>query len=237
VASVRLIAVGLILFTRATVAYQLGATLLGTGQIQGQVILDSGGSAVPGATVTAYRISPAPTVSATASTGKGGSFTVSSLTTGQYGLCVKSATAGLIDPCQWLDLITPVNVTNGNVTAGVTIRLKPASSLSVTINDTALVLPQAAGQAAPPHVLVGAYDLKGFLHPLNQTKSATGNSYGLDIPFDFPVRLVVYSAKVQLQTSKGAAVPASGYTVLVVNPSSAPSQQASFSFNTVGSKQ
>jgi len=62
VASVRLIAVGLILFTRATVAYQLGATLLGTGQIQGQVILDSGGSAVPGATVTAYRISPAPTV-------------------------------------------------------------------------------------------------------------------------------------------------------------------------------
>jgi len=207
-----------------------------SGQIQGKVILNSNAAAVSGATVTAYRMSPAPTVSIKATTGKDGSFTVSGLSSGQFGLCVKSATAGLIDPCQWLDLMTPVSVTNGAVTAGVTIRLKPASALNVTINDTALVLPQAAGQAAPPHVLVGAYDLKGFFHPLNQTKSATGNSYELDIPFDFPVRLVVYSAKVQLQTSKGAAVPTSGYSTLVVNPSSAPSQQATFTFSTAGLK-
>lgn len=235
VSSARLLAFGLLLFTRVTVAYQLSATQIGTGKIQGQVVLDSNGSAVSGAIVTAYRISPAPTVSATASTGKDGSFTVSSLTSGQFGLCVKSSTAGLIDPCQWVDLLTTVNVTNGSTTSGVTVRLKAASALSVRVNDTAQVLAQAPGAAAPPHVLVGAFDLKGIFHPLNEAKNdSTGISYELDIPYDFPVRLTVYSLKAQLQTGQSTAVPAAGYSVMVVNPSSGQSPQASFTFNTVG---
>jgi len=234
-----LIALALLLFARVTVAYQLGATVANTGQIQGKVVLDSGGAAVSGAVVTAYRISPAPTVSATASTGQDGSFTVSGLSSGQFGLCVKSSTAGFIDPCQWVDLTTTVAVTNGSTTKNVAIRLKAASALNVRLNDAAQVMaltPSATPGAAvsSPHVLVGAFDLKGIFHPLRQTQNdTTGISYELDIPFDFPVRLTVYSASVQLQSSQKAAIPTTGYSVMVVNPSGQ-SQQAPFIFNTAG---
>lgn len=235
VPSGRLIALGLLLFTRVTVAYQLGATAVGTGKIQGKVVLDNGGAAVSASTVTAYRISPAPTVSAKTTTGQDGSYTVSGLTTGQYGLCVIGSTATVLDPCNWLDLETTVSVTNGAATTGVVIRLKQASALNVRLNDTAQVLAQAPGAAAPPHVLVGAYDLKGIFHPLNRTQDdSTGTSYELDIPFDYPVRLTVYSAQIKLQTGQSAPVAASGYSVMVIHPSGQTQQQPSFTFSTVG---
>jgi hypothetical protein len=228
------IVLALFLFARITVADQLGATVVNTGQIQGKVVLDSSGAAVSGAVVTAYRISPAPTVSAKASTGQDGSFTVPGLSSGQFGLCVIGSTATLLDPCKWVDLQTTVKVTDGSATSGVVIRLKQASALNVRLNDVAQALAQTPGGAAPPHVLVGVFDLKGIFHPLNQTQNdSTGVTYELDIPFDYPVRLTVYSVKVKLQTGQSAPVAAAGYSVMVVHPSGQ-SQQPSLTFKTVG---
>lgn len=204
------------------------------GQIQGKVVLEAGGSALSGATVTAYRIAPAPAVRVSTSTGSDGSFTVAGLAPGRYGICVKHPSGTLIDPCQWPYIQRPLSVTNGGTSGGVVIRMKKASALNVRVNDTGQFLARKSSEAFPPHVLVGAFDMRGAFHPALQTgKDSSGVSYQLSIPVDFPIRLTVGSPKVKLEDAQHAPVPLKGHSEIVVQPSSQ-SQQRSFTFNAVG---
>jgi hypothetical protein len=207
-----------------------------TGGIQGQVTLSNNKAPLAGATVTAYRISPAPKVSATATTTANGSFAVSGLATGQYGICVMSANSSLVDPCNWLDLQTTVSVANGNTSSGVTISIQTSSPLTVRVNDAAQYLSQMPTDPAPPHVLVGAFDSKNKFHPAVEIqKDSSGISYQLTIPNDLPVRMLVYSGQVQLTNAQksNAAVPAQGFSQMVVQPSNQP-QLPTFTFSATG---
>lgn len=231
------------------------------GQLQGRVVLDSDGSAVSGVTVSLVQISATPRATALSPINSGmvtvtpivgsigatgsataasttpaadGSFSVGGLAPGQFAVCVKDPKAAVIDPCLWTDSRTTVAVTAGNLSSGLVVRVKKASTVSVRVNDTAQALAQKATEAYPPHILVGAFDIRGGFHPaLEVQKDSTGITYEIPIPVDSPVRLAVYSAQVQLATGSNAAVPAQGYTTTFVQPSSQ-SQTNSLTFNAVG---
>ncbi len=244
-------------------AFQASAsTSAAAAQVQGKVVLDSDGSAVSGVTVTLVQVSTVPRATATSPVGGGaitvtpissgssgapstattatttpaadGSFSVGGLATGQFAVCVRDPKAAVIDPCLWTDSRTTVPVTAGNLSSGLIVRVKKASTVSVRVNDTAQALVQKPGEAYPPHVLVGALDARGGFHPAQQAeKDSAGISYQIPIPVDSPIRLTVYSAKVQLATSSNVALPAQGYSTTFVQPSGQ-SQTNSFTFNAVG---
>ncbi len=79
-------------------------------QIQGTVVAGKTGSALSGATVTAYRISPSPTVRNSATAAKDGTFTMRGLAAGHYGLCVVNNSGTLLNSCEWLSTQTTVDV-------------------------------------------------------------------------------------------------------------------------------
>lgn len=230
------------------------------GQVQGKVVLDSDGSAVPGAAVTVYRIgatqgASAPNsvnsgtvtttaiagstggttaTTASAATAKDGTFSVTGLAAGQFGVCVKDSTSTVIDPCLWPDSLTTVNVASGSLSSGLVVRAKKATLTTVRVNDTGQFLAAASGQATPPHVLIGAFDMRGLFHPAMEVKKdSTGITYQLAMPVDSPVRITAFSAQVKLQTGQGAAVPAQGYSAPAIQPSNQ-TQPLSFTFNAVG---
>jgi hypothetical protein len=180
------------------------------------------GSASPGSTT------------ATTTTANDGSFSVGGLATGQFAVCVKDPNATVIDPCLWTDSQTTVNVTSGNLSSGLLVRVKKASSVSVQVNDTAQALVQRPTDAYPPHVLVGAFDARGGFHPAQPIqKNSAGISYRLAIPVDSPVRVTVYSAQVQLASSSNVSLPPQGYSTTFVQPSSQ-TQTSSFTINAIG---
>lgn len=228
----------LLLATQVTAIFQAKAAPppVNTGQILGKVVKEGNGSALSGASVTAYRISPAPTVSATASTGKDGSFTIGGLSSGQYGICVNDGSGALINPCNWVDLATTVTVVDGSATSGVQISMKASSTLNVRVNDAGQFMGKKAGETSPPHVLVGAFDLKGVFHPaVESQKDNSGISYQLSIPQDFPVRMSLYSVHVKLEDDQHNPVPPGGVSQMIVHPSNqSPGQQKSFTFNAIG---
>jgi hypothetical protein len=192
----------------------------------------SGASAAAGASTAPGASSAATT--ATATPANDGSFSVASLAVGQFAICVKDPSGAVIDPCLWTDSRTTVNIVAGNMTSGLVVRVKKASAVSVRVNDTAQALAQKSTDAYPPHVLVGAFDARGGFHPAQEVqKDSTGISYQLPIPVDSPVRVTIYSAQVQLATSSNVSLPAQGYSMTFVQPSSQ-SQTNSFTFNAVG---
>ena len=205
-----------------------------TGQIQGRIVLSSGGAPVPGASVSAYRTGAPPSMSPAARTAADGSFTISGLASGPFRLCITESTGTLINPCEWTDLAATVTVTDGAVTSGVTVRLRSASALSVRVNDPAQALAQRPGEPTPPHILVGGFDLKGNFHPAMETKQAgASTSYTLSIPCDLSVRLMVSSAKVKLEADQHAPVPAQGWAQMVASSCAKP-QNKTFVFSTTG---
>src|SRR5262249_15391366 len=131
---------------------------------------------------------------------------------------------------------TTVTIPASQTVSGIVIKLKKASVLSVRINDNAHALEKKTTEAFPPHVLVGVMDAQGSFHPAKEAqKDNAGISYTVPIPQDFPVRLTVHSAKVQLQDDKKNPVPANGHYEMVVHASSQ-AQQKAFVFSAVGRK-
>lgn len=245
-------------------AFQASGSLSATtAQVQGKVVLDSDGSAVSGVTVTLVQVSTTPRAATVGPVGSGaitvtpisggsvggatstattvtttpaadGSFSAGGLATGQFAVCVRDPKAAVIDPCVWSDSRTTVPITAGNLSSGLVVRVKKASTFSVRVNDTAQALVQKPGEAYPPHVLVGALDARGGFHPAREVqKDSTGITYELPIPVDSPIRVAVYSAQVQLATSSSVSLPAQGYSTTFVQPSSQ-SQTNSLTFNAVG---
>jgi hypothetical protein len=210
-------------------------TATSSGVIQGKVLLDNA-SPLSGATITAHRLAPAPTVTATVTTGKDGSFSLTGLPSGEFGVCVKESSGTLFDPCGWADLAIPISVKNGSISTGVVIRMKKIASVTVRVNDKGTFLKIKPGDAAPPHVLVGAFDAHGIFHPANQTElDKNGVTYQLTVPTDFPARINVSSAKLKLTDSLNNVLPTTGFAQTVVSPSTA-LQAKSFTFNVVGRK-
>jgi hypothetical protein len=208
-------------------------TSLSSGQIGGKVLSDADGTFLSGATVKAFRISPAPRMSVSTASATGGSFTLLGLTAGTYELCVNTGT-GAFDQCQWKAFQTVATITSGQVISGLVIRLKKSSTLTVRVNDATQALVQKPTDTAPPQVLVGAFDLKGTFHPAGQlARDDAGITYQLLVPTDYPMRLAVFSQQVKLVDSAQKPVLAtSPYTI--VAQSSSETQPLSFTFTATG---
>jgi len=67
-------------------------------------------------------------------------------------------------------LATSVNVAASSLSSGLVVRVKKASTVTVRVNDTAQALAQKPTEAYPPHVLVGAFDMRGGFHPAREVQ-------------------------------------------------------------------
>jgi hypothetical protein len=204
-----------------------------SGGIQGTAALESSGAPLAGATITAVRITPAvPLFTATAVTGLNGSFVVSGLPTGQYGLCIEPK-GNVLDPCQWRSFLTTVNVKAGSTTSGVSIRAKAASSFTLRLNDTGQFLISTAAAQKAPHIVVGVFDGSSVFHPAQESRDSTGITYRISIPYDVPLKLVVVSPHATLSNALGAALPLQGLSQTILQSSSQP-QLPTVTFNVTG---
>jgi hypothetical protein len=224
-----------------------------SGQVQGKILLESDSSPLSGATITLVpiNISVAPlsatpisgsnggstgsgAATATTTSGKDGTFSVSGLAPGQFAICVKDPLGTVTDPCAWRDSRTTVTVVANSPSTGVVVRVKKASVVRIRLNDAIQALAKKATDSAPPHVLVGAFDLRGMFHPaLEVHKDSTGTDYQLAIPVDSPIRMTVYSTQIKLADSVNTAISSQGFSGTFVQISS-DSQTKTFTFNTVG---
>lgn len=203
------------------------------GTLSGKVAADVDGAPLAGAKVTVYRSNPAPGVTQTVTTGADGSFSVSGLAPGRYGICVKPASGAYIDPCGWADLLKTVQVSDGATAAAGSIRLRAATVLRVRVNDAAQALAKKAGDKAPPHVLVGVFDFRGMFHAAAEIRrDGAGVSFELPMPPDLPVTLRVYSGQVKLETEQHASVSAKGYSEVVIHSQKSP--PTVHNFNAIG---
>jgi hypothetical protein len=212
------------------------ATAVSTGQIQGKVVAAVGATAVSSVTVAAHRISPAPVViSQSVTAAADGTFTISALPTGTYKICVTDKSGTFTNPCEWVDAITPVAVTNGKTTSSVSVSLRRGSTLQVRVNDVASVLAPMANEALPPQVLVRVLDSGGASHAVLEARDAAGVTYSVFVPFDTVLRLQVQSKLVALQTTGQTPVPAQGLTqTFQFSSSKSAAQQPTFAFNATG---
>src|ERR1022692_2034078 len=107
------------------------ATAVSTGQIQGKVVAAIGATAISNVTVAAHRISPAPVViSQSVTVATDGTFTIGALPTGNYKICVTDKSGTFTNPCEWVDAITQVAVTNGKTTSSVAVSDRKSTRLN-----------------------------------------------------------------------------------------------------------
>ena len=216
------------------------ATAVATGQVQGKAVstasLSVAALPVNGVTITAVRVSPNPVVTVQTTSAKDGTFTIGTLPTGRYNICLTDKSGTYLDPCQWLDAGVTVDVVNGSITSGVNLRVPVASVLQVRVNNLSNALSAKPSDAFLPHVLVAVRDATGAVHPaVETTHDPTGISYTVRIPFDSPLRLQVLSKQVTLETTNHVPVPAQGLIQSFQHDSTkAAALQPSFQFNAIG---
>lgn len=205
-----------------------------TGQIQGQVTAAKGGAAVGDVVVSTYRISPSPVVLGEAIAAKDGTFNITGLPSGHYNVCVLDKSQAFINPCDWLEPNTQIDVTDGKESGPLNLSLKAATVLQVHVNDPGNALTATARDATPPRVLVTIRGVVGAgMIAVEANRTATGVDYQMRVPFDTPLKLQITSKVVALETAAHAAVPPSGLTQDVLLES-AKTQQPAFVFNTTG---
>ena len=156
------------------------------------------------------------------------------LAAGQFAVCVADSGQGLVDPCDWSETTWKLPVVANSVSKNFVIPVKKVSSITVRINNLNHAMDTRPTDSAPPHIVVGAFDILGRFHPATDVrKDGTGNSYQIQIPADSLIRLAVYSAQIQLSDNGNQPLPAQGDTSTFTQASTA-SQSKTFVFNATG---
>ena len=117
-----------ILLLALVVPAAIGQT--GTASIVGTILDAKTLKPIPAALVMAVRAG-APPLARNTKSGGDGAFQIHGVPAGKYLLCVQASGDGYLDPCQWSGTPTTVTLASGQAAAGVSLRLAPASLLSV----------------------------------------------------------------------------------------------------------
>jgi hypothetical protein len=143
-----------------------------------------------------------------------GAFTIPNLPPGSYKLCVQAPGTSYLNPCHW-ERPRLVAVAAGQTTKGIGVALRSGSPLKVRVNDASKLLRQAPGAAGRSVMLMVATP-GGFYQPLSLTaKDDAGSDHEVVVPFDLPVRVLVYSRGLALRDSRGASLAGTGATFTV----------------------
>jgi hypothetical protein len=197
-----------------------------TGTIAGT--LNSGGSPVGGAFVTAYlqasgtggKFGPV----FNGLTGADGSFAMKGVPAGEYLLCAEKASAALLNPCQWSATPNTVTVAAG-ADASVALTAQTGVSMIVRVNDPNGLLASSSGL---DDILINAKTTSG-LHVLAvpASKDSSGKTMTVLVPQDAPINLTVYSSKLSLTDDQGDSFTTPNVAVTVSAPTGATANSAS----------
>jgi hypothetical protein len=186
----------------------------GTASIQGTVLDAKTQKPVPAAWVMANRAGAPPFTRSTKS-GADGAFQIPGLTAGSYTLCVQVAEGRYLDPCQWSASPITLTLTAGQAASGTSLRLTPASLLTVQLQDPLKAMNQKTKDGRRPDVSVGVWGPKGLYYPardMNPTAAAGSSggavtyTYQLAIPRDTTLNFHIASNDLKLGDGAGAVI-------------------------------
>jgi hypothetical protein len=162
-----------------------------------------------------------PAASGRADAAADGSFTISGLPPGTYGLCAAVKAGGYLDPCAWSAVIPSVDLNAGKDVTGYHLKVVKGDILQVRVNDQSQALEKSAAPLKPaPHVIVGVFTERHIFQPLSIAgKDSGGRNHEGTIPFDKDVSLHLAGKGVEIKDAAGASIDSNGATVTVRHPS------------------
>ena len=148
-------------------------------------------------------------------TGADGAFLIRDLPPGKFSLCVQTPGQAYLNPCEWDGSPTTASLVSGQVATGVSIKLTPASILSVRVQDTQKALKQLTKDGRRAELTVGVWGPKGIYYPAqvssvplteNPQDAGVTYSYQIAVPRDTALKLDIASRDLKLGDATGLAL-------------------------------
>ncbi len=193
-----------------------------TGVVAGTLRGDDG-SAIVGGYVSLALLPPhpkrLPQIEWTGVTGVGGTFRFGALNDGKYRLCAQAPKSTWLSSCDWGLQPLVVTLSAAEPVARVTIVMKKGVAVPIRVDDPAGLLSQHEGKTPGAHLLIGVGNDAFVFVPASVTsQDAKGRNQQVVIPFNAPVKLVVYSSFFQLADAMGVALPKTGAAIVLTIP-------------------
>jgi hypothetical protein len=151
--------------------------------------------------------------------GPGGSFHFDGLNDGKYRLCAQVPNSVWLNPCEWGLQPPVVTLSTAEPTTSVTMILKKGAAVPIRIDDPGQLLSLNEGRTPGAHLLVGVGNDAFVFRPAPVLPPGTsGATRQIVIPFNSPVKLVVYSSFFHLSDANGVPLPRTGAAIPVLVP-------------------
>ncbi len=152
-------------------------------------------------------------------TGAGGSFRFDGLNDGQYRLCAQAPNSTWLNPCEWGLQAPKLSLSSAQPSTTVTMVLKKGVALPIRIDDPGQFLALNEGKTPGAHLLVGIGNDALVFRPVPVLPPGTsGANRQIVIPFNSPVKLVVFSSFFQLSDTNGLPLAKSGAAIPILVP-------------------
>lgn len=227
----RTLVVCLLVAAMECVAQQVGGTIRGT------IVDERTGRGIGGAKLYAVTLSPRVSSTAEVVAAADGAFVLAGVGAGTYRLCA-SAGGTYAPGCFWLDRTTDVTAVNwGQTVAGVVVRLKRGSKLSVRVDDTGGNLRRREVGKVIDMVLVLA-DARGNQQMLQATRVLPAfTEYETVIPEDAALTLTARAYGLAVVGDDGLEVGPDGKAYGFAHAAATPAgQRKSFRFQVTGAR-
>jgi len=151
--------------------------------------------------------------------GAGGYFRFDGLPEGRYRLCAQVPRSTWLNPCEW-GLQAPVAALSGlQPFVSLSMVLKKGAVVPIRLEDTGRLLFQHEGRTPGAHLLLGlGSDAGTFRIASLASEDGTGRNHQIVVPFNSPVKLVVFSSFFRLADAAGLPLPRTAVTIPITVP-------------------